>query len=370
MRFVRQNEKSTKLSRISGAHAILLALTGLVGGAFAHPPDRSAEPPPHRGAGIPAARAGAGPGTAPPHDAKPAAVRAEPGAPRADRTAGRARTGAYGGPADHHGSPGSPGYAARRLHSAPARALAEASHQLAHLEALRAEAARSWGLSRVPLRPPPPPAEGRGPAVATGDLASGPGLPPVLTRIPTTDRVIFLTIDDGARKDPELIRMTNRLQIPFSAFLTDEEVRDDYSYFRELRRLGVAMHNHTLHHPNLPRLTYGQQRREICEQQQNLLRETGEWPRLFRPPFGNYNRDTLVAAGECGIRAVPLWSAEAFPDRIDFSDGGNRLRPGDIILTHFRGPAVWDGDMPDVIRRVLETATAQGFAVARLEDYL
>lgn len=257
----------------------------------------------------------------------------------------------------------------RPLHSAPARALAEASRQLVRAQAVRAATARSWGLSSAPLRPPPPPEGDSGPA-AVRDLPGEPGSPPVLTRVPTTDRVIFLTIDDGSRRDPELLRMTNDLQVPFSAFLTDDEVGNGYDYFRELRRLGVAMHNHATYHRYLPALTYPDQVREICGQQRTLLHEMGEAPRLFRPPYGAYNRDTLRAAAACGVSAVPLWSAEAFPDRIEFSEPGDRLRPGDIVLTHFRGPAEWDGDMPDVIRRVVATATAQGFAVARLEDYL
>ncbi|MCM2580419.1 polysaccharide deacetylase family protein, partial [Streptomyces meridianus] len=247
-----------------------------------------------------------------------------------------------------------------------ARALAEASRQLVRAEAARAATARSWGLGSAPLRPPPPPAP------EAADRSPGePGPPPVLGRVHTTDRVIFLTIDDGSRKDPELLRMMNDLQVPFSAFLTDDEVGDGgYDYFRELRRLGVAVHNHALFHRYLPGLPYAEQVRQICGQQQSLLREMGEAPRFFRPPYGAYNRDTLRAATACGIGAVPLWTAEAFPDRIEYSEPGGRLRPGDIVLTHFRGPAEWDGDMPDVVRRVLEAATAQGLAVARLEDYL
>lgn len=317
-------------------HVALLTLVGVATGVLLHPFDRSGGTEPERRSGI-AAASGAPAHNSQGHDGKP-----QPGAA--------------------HGAAGS-------LSSTPARVLAEASRQLAREEELRRQAARTWGLEQVPLRPPPPP-ETRAPASVLRSASAEEGLPPVLGRVPTTDRVIFLTIDDGSRKDPQLIRMTDELRIPFSAFLTDEEVLGDYTYFRELQRAGVALNNHSLTHPNLPRLSYDQQYREICGQQENLLRETGEVPRLFRPPYGNHNRDTLRAAAQCGIEAVPLWAAEAFPDRIDFSDGGNRLRPGDIVLTHFRGPAEWDGDMPDVIRRVLGLATAQGFAVARLEDYI
>ena len=353
------------MSRISGAHVSLLALIGLVGGVVAHPPDRSPPSSPHRGTGT-AAAAGSGSAAEAGHTGaygKPSAAHAD----RGHRTV-RSHGGAHDPPGVHAGPPGS--VVRRQLSSAPARALADASRQLVQAEVMRAATARSWGLRSAPLRPPPPPAGADGPPDTVRDLPGEPGLAPVLTRVPTTDRVIFLTIDDGSRQDPELLRMVNDLQVPFSAFLTDDEVGTGYGYFRELRRLGVAMHNHALVHRYLPGLPYPDQLHQICGQQRSLLHEMGEAPRLFRPPYGGYNADTLRAAAMCGVSAVPLWSAEAFPDRIEYSEPGERLRPGDIILTHFRGPAEWDGDMPDVVRRVLATATAQGFAVARLEDYL
>jgi peptidoglycan/xylan/chitin deacetylase (PgdA/CDA1 family) len=266
-----------------------------------------------------------------------------------------------------HGADHKP--AIRPLRSGPARALAEYSRRLQLAEARRFAAARRWGLAEAPLRAPAPPRIKPGLRTEPG-LSVGSGLPPVITRVPTSDRVVFLTIDDGAEKDPRLTRMLRELRVPMSGFLSHYLVRMDYGYFRELSRLGAGMHNHTLNHLNLPLLSYRGQRREICGQQHHLREEFGELPRLFRPPFGNYNRDTLRAAASCGVRVIPLWSEEAFPDHMEFRVGDPRLHPGDIILTHFRGRAEWRATMPDLVRRVLNTATRQGFALARLEDYL
>ncbi|MET8678808.1 polysaccharide deacetylase family protein [Streptomyces sp. NPDC004647] len=249
------------------------------------------------------------------------------------------------------------------------RSLAIYSREVARIEAARLRTAQSWGLRRAPLIPPAPPAF-KAPLMTPRGLGVGRGLPPVITNVPTRNRVVFLTIDDGTNKDPQLIRMLRELDVPVSAFLTDDAVRDDYPFFRELQNLGVAMNNHTLSHPNLRTLSYAEQRREICRQQMNLEREFGVRPRLFRPPYGNFDRDTLRAAKSCGLRVVPLWTEEAFPHRIEALDSNGRLHPGDIILTHFRGPREWNGTMADMVRRVLRTATEQGFAVARLEDYV
>ncbi|MDK1472837.1 polysaccharide deacetylase family protein [Streptomyces sp. 549] len=250
-----------------------------------------------------------------------------------------------------------------------AASLAAYADRLRRAEARRASAAVRWKVKKLPLRPPPPPAERLEPVSDPWHL-SGRGLPPVITRVPTEDKVVFLTIDDGHEKDPELLTMLRELEVPYSAFLADYVSNDDYGYFRRMRDDGVAIHNHTLHHKEMPKLSYEQQRKEICGQQEVLRKEMGEAPGLFRPPYGAYNRDTLRAAASCGIRAVPLWAEEAWAKRFDWSRADQRFHPGDIILTHFRGPEQWGGSMTDMVRRTLRVAADQGYAFAKLEDYI
>ncbi|MFI8102344.1 polysaccharide deacetylase family protein [Streptomyces sp. NPDC086023] len=245
------------------------------------------------------------------------------------------------------------------------------ARQLREAELARIAAAKRWGLDRTPLLPPAPPTEK--PKITTRkgfEVDGGEDLPPVFTTVPTEQKVVFLTIDDGAEKDPEFLRMMDELKIPYTAFLSDYLVRDNYGYFRKMQDLGVSLNNHTLNHRYMPALSYEKQRQEICGQQDTIQKQFGKRPRLFRPPYGNYNEDTLRAAKSCGVTAVPLWNAEAFTDRMDWREWDRDLHPGDIILTHFRGREDWKGTMPDMIRQVMKTVTAKGYAVARLEDYL
>ncbi|MGW0466928.1 polysaccharide deacetylase family protein [Streptomyces sp. NPDC003027] len=236
--------------------------------------------------------------------------------------------------------------------------------------AARVLAARKWGLDRPPLEAPAPPAVKPRVTTRKGFETGGENLPPVFTTVPTKEKVVFLTIDDGAEKDPELLRMMSELRIPYSAFLSDYLVKEDYGYFKKMQDAGVSLHNHTLNHRYMPGLSYASQKREICGMQDTIQKRYGKRPPLFRPPYGNYNEDTLRAAKACGVKAVPLWASEAFPDRMEWREWDRDLHPGDIVLTHFRGKQDWKGSMPDMIRRVMSTITAKGYAVARLEDYV
>ncbi len=239
--------------------------------------------------------------------------------------------------------------------------------------AARAAAAKRWGLAKVPLTPPPPPATKPRITTRKGFEVDGHEelrLPPVFTTVPTRQKVVFLTLDDGAEKDPAFLRMTRELNIPYSAFLSDYLIRKNYGYFERMQATGVTLNNHTLHHPDLPDLSYARQKREICGMQQVIEKRYGKRPLLFRPPYGDYDRATLRAARSCGIKYAPLWNEEVFVDHWEYREGDRRLHPGDIVLSHFRGRHEWEGTMPDLMRRFLDKVTADGYAVARLEDYL
>lgn len=271
------------------------------------------------------------------------------------------------------GAPGSGGKAAAGAAplAGPAGALATYAQELRRRQAQRLAVVKKWGLAKVPLVAPAPPAVKPHLTSREGfEVDDDEGLPPVFTTVPTKERIVFLTIDDGAEKDPELLRMMDELKIPYSAFLSDYLAKEDYGYFTAMQKKGVTLNNHTLTHPYLPGLDYEEQKKEICEQQARIEKRFGKRPTLFRPPYGNYNRDTLVAAGSCGVKAVPLWAAEAFVDHMEWREWDQDLHPGDIVLTHFQGREQWNGTMPDMIRNVMKTITDKGYAVARLEDYV
>ncbi|MGW8063683.1 polysaccharide deacetylase family protein [Streptomyces ziwulingensis] len=257
------------------------------------------------------------------------------------------------------------------LRAPEARALDAYASKLRAAQAARAAAAKRWNLKRVPLAAPPPPAKKPRIKARKGfEVRGQENLPPVFTSVPTEERIVFLTIDDGAEKDPAFLRMMSELKIPYTAFLSDYLVKEDYGYFKKMQDRGVTLNNHTLNHPYLPGLSYAGQKREICGMQDVIEKRYGTRPTLFRPPYGNYDRDTLRAAKACGIAYVPIWNEEVFADHWDYREWDREIHPGDIVLSHFRGEDDWDGTMRDMVRAFLDKVTAEGYAVARLEDYL
>lgn len=229
--------------------------------------------------------------------------------------------------------------------------------------ASRAAAWRTWGLTPLPTAPRSP--------VDKPVKLSVTGPVPVLTHIPTSQKVVFITVDDGLEKDPRFITMMRDLKIPITMFLMNDVIKSDYEYFRQLQALDDHIQNHTLHHPVMSALPLARQKQEVCGAQKILIKKYGTAPLLFRPPYGAYDADTKTAVGECGPRAIVWWRETMQIRTIDYQVPGKRLRPGDIILAHFRGPSELKGaTMTQMFSHLLKLIQQQGFAAARLEDYI
>ncbi|SHG09989.1 polysaccharide deacetylase family protein [Streptoalloteichus hindustanus] len=189
------------------------------------------------------------------------------------------------------------------------------------------------------------------------------GRAPVVTRIETTKPVVFITIDDGAVRDPAAIDLVRRSNARPVLFLTDKYVENDHEYFRQLRDAGATIENHTISHPDLKGRPYEAQRKEICGASDKYGQAYGRRPVYFRPPYGKYDGNTLRAAADCGVRAVVNWTAAVNDGVVQFQVG-NRLRPGDIVLMHFRKTFVAD------YQAFLHRAAQDGLTPVPLGDFL
>jgi Polysaccharide deacetylase len=221
-----------------------------------------------------------------------------------------------------------------------------------------------YGLKPFPPAPPPP-------AVKPVTLSASDAR--VFSSVPLTDKVVFVTIDDGLEKEPGFIQMVKDFQVPMAIDLANLFISDDYSYFEKLYETGyVSIQNHTVHHPlSMPSLSASQQLDEIAGQQEILHKQYGVTPYIFRPPGGNYNATTLGATSQAGLKGVMMWKETMEISDMEYQTSVRRLSPGDIILCHFRGPAQLDGEtMVRMMTRLFRHIQDQGFTVADITKYV
>ncbi len=189
------------------------------------------------------------------------------------------------------------------------------------------------------------------------------GMAAKITKVDTTDRVVFLTIDDGIVKDPAAMQFLVDNEMPATLFLVSGEFRKDPAYFAQILTVGGTISSHTMSHPALKGLSLERQTSEICNMKNVIAEELGFAGHLMRPPYGSSDENTRRASASCGINAVVNWNSELWEGNVDILQRPG-LQPGDIFLTHFRT------DLLDNLIALKTALDQQGFTVGRLEDYL
>lgn len=151
---------------------------------------------------------------------------------------------------------------------------------------------------------------------------------------------VYLTFDDGPDPEmtPRLLDLFARLHCRATFFVVGEKVRRHPAILERLASEGHAVGNHSFSHQRLlfkPQTTI---RFEIEQTDSAVQNITGETPKLFRPPFGQFGVNTFVEARRAGHQMV-LWSASgkdylrAMTDR-DIAARLLRLVGGKIVLLH------------------------------------
>lgn len=190
------------------------------------------------------------------------------------------------------------------------------------------------------------------------------GKVPVLTKVPTQQKVVFLTIDDGANKTQQEIDLLRTHKIKASLFLAQLFIVNNPGYFTGFLADGSKIENHSISHPlDLIHWPFGLQKQEICRMSDYEEQQYNRRPVFFRPPGGPYTQSLRKAAAQCGIKAIVDWSVEVRNGTVNYQEG-NSLQPGDIVLMHFRK------EFPQDLQAFLTAQKASGLKVVLLQDFL
>ncbi|MBQ8237831.1 MAG: polysaccharide deacetylase family protein [Oscillospiraceae bacterium] len=158
----------------------------------------------------------------------------------------------------------------------------------------------SWGLSFQTEGQPPAAPLSAGTLEDLGAVYVGSG----------SEKVLYLTFDAGYENGctAQILDTLGKHNIKAAFFLVGHYMQTNADLVRRMEAEGHTVANHSMHHPDMTKLTEAEFKAELTELE-DLYRDItgGELAKFYRPPQGIYSEATLKAAKDLGYRTV-FWS--------------------------------------------------------------
>ena len=171
----------------------------------------------------------------------------------------------------------------------------------------------NWGLSfqtqgSAPIGPASVQSLGKFDAVYLGD---------------TSEKVIYLTFDAGYENGctEKILNVLAKHHVKAAFFLVGNYMEKNPDLVRRMVRDGHIVGNHTMHHPDMSKITdFTDFSKELQDLEALFLEITGEeLPKFYRPPQGIYSEENLKMAQRLGYKTV-FWS-------LAYADWDNQKQP-------------------------------------------
>lgn len=161
----------------------------------------------------------------------------------------------------------------------------------------------------------------------------------------TTQKKIYLTFDAGYENGctEKILEILRKHQISAAFFLVGNYIEKNADLVRQMVADGHIVGNHTMHHPDMSKISDLAAFRKELEDLENLFEETTgqKMEKYYRPPQGVYSEENLKMAQSLGYKTV-FWSL-AYVDwnnnsqptaEYAFSKLLPRIHNGAVVLLH------------------------------------
>lgn len=158
-------------------------------------------------------------------------------------------------------------------------------------------------------------------------------------------QVIYLTFDAGYENGctEKILDVLKKHQVPAAFFLVGNYIQSNADLVRRMVAEGHTVGNHTMHHPDMSKLSdKAAFSKELLELESLFKETTGkDMPKYYRPPQGVYSEQNLKMAKELGYKTVFWslayvdWNNDSQPTKdYAFSKLLPRIHNGAVVLLH------------------------------------
>ena len=160
-----------------------------------------------------------------------------------------------------------------------------------------------------------------------------------------SQKVIYLTFDAGYENGSteKILDTLKKHEVPAAFFLVGNYMEQNADLVRRMANEGHIVGNHTMHHPDMSKISDKAAFQKELEDLEKLYKEvTGEeLPKYYRPPQGTYSEENLQMAKALGYKTVFWslayvdWNNDKQPTKEQaFSKLIPRIHNGAVVLLH------------------------------------
>ncbi|WP_027339206.1 polysaccharide deacetylase family protein [Halonatronum saccharophilum] len=190
-------------------------------------------------------------------------------------------------------------------------------------------------------------------------------------RVDTEQKKVAITLDGmwGAKRTPELLQIFRDNDVNITFFFGGNWLEEYPNYVREIAANGHEVGNHSYSHPHMASLNESGMKEELNRTGELIKRLTGQEPKVFRPPFGEYNNLLIKTCDELGYYTIQ-WSIDSH-DWMDVSADTivkrvmDNVGPGDIVLMHNNGK-----NTPEALRRLIPKLKGMGYEIVPVSELI
>lgn len=187
------------------------------------------------------------------------------------------------------------------------------------------------------------------------------------------DKVLYLTFDEGYENGytAQILDVLQKCNVPAAFFVTGPYIETERELIERMISEGHIVGNHTVHHPNLPKLESAEKMaEELCVLNEKFLTAYGVPMKYMRPPEGEYSERLLKLADTLGYKTI-FWS-------FAYRDWNPDLQKGAAYAFEQVTPYIHDGailllhavskDNADALEEIINYAKNLGYEFKSLDN--
>lgn len=184
--------------------------------------------------------------------------------------------------------------------------------------------------------------------------------------VDTPDKVVSLTFDvNWAEKDnlESILNILKKYNVKGTFFIMGGWVdysEDNVNKLKSIKEGGHEIGNHSYKHPSFTKIGEERMKEELKKTDDIIEKYTGDRPKLFRFPSGDYNKQAFLKVRNLGYMAIQ-WNA----DSVDWKELGaeteykrvmKNIKPGSIMLFHNNAKYT-----PGNLERIIKELQSDGY---------